>query len=356
MNQPVFKKIKLFVIPIILFMCLFYFLVNALLLSFSKTPTWGKVTYPEYVTSGKVIPISISYKEIIEPTHVFIRTVYQNKNKKYCGQKNYKQPVATIFGSGRKKFTLPFAVSDTVYRIRINIYLDEASLNNKSSIYSTRTFASPPRSSWIPVSHNGLPIEKHKPTFTYILSKGYSQGYWKDFRGDYTFIGWAITFIYALWICILLSYIYRTSFASRTDTVFWWTAFSIILFLAINKQMDLQMLITDIARTAAKEYQLYEIRKPFQIQFISLFATLGFGFITLIIFFINKAHKSLLLASVGISLLFSFLVIRLISHHKTETFFGQSLGYLNLFDVIEISGICVVCSSLLWYCKNHKLL
>jgi hypothetical protein len=206
----------------------------------------------------------------------------------------------------------------------------------------------------IPVSYGGLLLEPERPGLSDIFAKSYHTGYWKSYRGDYSFSGWMVTFFYVLCCFILLFVFFKTSFTSGTDKTFWILIFGIILFLSINKQLDLQMLITDIARTTAKEYHLYETRKLFQIKIISFFTSLGFGAIALLIFFLRKSHKSVFVALGGITAIFLFLFFRLISFHKIEAILREHIGFFTLFDCFELVGIFLVIFSCIWYYKSHK--
>ncbi len=344
-----------FFVPLLFFCaCFFYFIVSTALLSQDRTPTWGTLTYPDYAILGKEIPISISFTNILTPAQVFISIVYRNSEEKYSGEYHYKDFISELSGTGQKSFILPFFASGTVAKIRVRIGLLEIPLDESISIYRTKALAQPLISSWIPVSRDGFPIEKNIYSLSDLFSKGYQTGYWKDKRGDYSFSGWIITFLYVFCFCVLLVFIFKTSFANTVDRVVWCTICGVILLFAINKQLDLQMLITDIARTAAKEYQFYDVRKPFQIRIISLFASLGFSTFILLLYLLRKSHRSIFLAMGGMICLFSFLVLRLISYHKIEVILNRSIGAFNLFGGIEVFGIFLICCSVVWYYKKQS--
>lgn len=330
----------------------FYFILSTVLLSGDTTPKWGEVTHPEYVVLGKDIPISISYSKLPHLAQIFVAISFRNDAKKSEGQHNYDQLVVQISGTGRQDLLLTSYMSEHVDQIKIQVNLLKAPLNGNVSVYLLDKLDNPLVSNWIPVSSDGSPVVKAALSPLRILKKGYQTGYWKTYRGDYSLSGWIITFFYAVCCLSLIIFFLRTSFVTLLDQLFWFGIFGVIVFVSINKQLDLQMLITDVMRTALKEYQLYETRKPFQIRIISLFATLGVGTISFVMYLFRKSHKSMFVALGGIGTIFSFLVLRLISYHKIEALLVQNVGIFTVFDCFEIVGIWMVILSLIWYYKK----
>ena len=133
---------------------------------------------------------------------------------------------------------------------------------------------------------------------------------------------------------------------------------ALIFLLGINKQLDFQMLLTDFAREFVKVKGMYVNRKPFQIQIISIFASIGIGILTFILYTLRFAPKRMWLALVGISILFSFTIIRLISLHNIESFVSKSFLGIRIVDALEISGISIILFSVIlnyFSCKNTTI-
>jgi len=86
---------------------------------------------------------------------------------------------------------------------------------------------------------------------------------WRPEIGDPTVLGWSITIAYAAtaWLC------WRASKRDTTPSVArFWTALAVgLALLCVNKQLDLQTLVTEIARNTAKEQGWYAHRRPVQV-------------------------------------------------------------------------------------------
>ncbi len=345
-------KITLGAITFFVIMIFFYVIVNGFLQSLSGTPVWGSITHPQYILLSEKIPVSVLYKDIISPVQMHIKTIYRNKAGKYYGEKHYKDLIVILRGSGKKTIVLPAIRSDSIaqVRIRVVLFLERASAGDGSR--NLEVFGKPIRSRWISVSGTPLTMDGRSPGVWDIISNGYQTGLWKTNRGDYSFSGWMITFFYICSFVVLLFVAGKSSGVAIRDKVFWHSICAIILFLSINKQLDIQMLFTDIARTAAKEYQVYAIRKPFQIRIISFFASMGISFFIPLMILLRRCHKSIFLATGGVFCLFTFLCLRLVSHHKVEAVFSHSVGIFTYFDFLELLGIFLVSSSAVWYFRT----
>jgi len=346
-------KFKFIAIAFFIGISLFYYILSSFLLSRDNTPTWGTINYPQYILFSKETHISVSYQKIPVPVQVYIKTVYRNKAGSYSGEHQYKNLVkSTLTGSGEKSFVLPAFASDTIAQVRIKVKLLERYPGKNHLKNTLNKFDQPLVSRWIPVLDDAMSVERDHLTLLDTFSKGYQGGFWKDHRGDSSLIGWTITLFYFFCFCCLSVLVFKVSIPHTSDKVFWFTVTGIILFLAINKQLDLQMLVTDIARLVAKDYQVYEIRKPFQIRFISFFASIGFGTIILFILLFHKLHKSIFLASGGLAVLLLFLAFRLLSYHSVEVFMSRPIFGFSLFNILELTGVCMVCFAALWYLRE----
>lgn len=111
---------------------------------------------------------------------------------------------------------------------------------------------------------------------------------WSFTVGDPTFMGWFITLVYLfLAICTLpivlkISSIKNSSRSSyqKWEYFFWYGVTVFLLFLGVNKQLDLQVLFADIIRLLLKESNLYEIRRFIQLILLFGGALLGIIFMT----------------------------------------------------------------------------
>ncbi len=122
-----------------------------------------------------------------------------------------------------------------------------------------------------------------------------------------------------------------------------WLSVAVLLgCLAINKQLDLQSLVTDIARVISRWQGWYEERREYQRWFVGLAIV---GSASLAVWFSVRFRKlwmshGLLLA--GIFFLLTFIVVRAISFHHVDQFLRFRLAGAKMNWVLELSGIFLV--------------
>jgi len=228
------------------------------------------------------------------------------------------------------------------------------------SIYQCKRIGHPLRSEWILVSKDRSTPKNITLSYLDILKIAYQKGYWIQNRGDPTVIGWFITLLYfVVFIVSIYFSIKATRYLSNYRYIWFMYGITALIFLlGINKQLDFQMLLTDFAREFVKVKGMYVNRKPFQIQIISIFASIGIGILTFILYTLRFAPKRMWLALVGISILFSFTIIRLISLHNIESFVSKSFLGVRIVDALEISGISIILFSVIsnyFSCKNTTI-
>jgi hypothetical protein len=177
-----------------------------------------------------------------------------------------------------------------------------------------------------------------------ILGRAYREGHWKDKAGDPTVMGWLITLLYIGTGLLCLS---NTGWRGRkTQSIpyawFWCLAGLTVLFLGINKQLDLQMLLADVGRTYARTMGWYRTRKPVQIRAVALGASLSLALLGVVLYHLRKAPRSTWCAGGGLILLVGFVTVHLVSLHHLEQLLRRSVAGLSLGNLLEIGAILVV--------------
>lgn len=122
------------------------------------------------------------------------------------------------------------------------------------------------------------------------------------------------------------------------DRNFWLAVCFAMTFLALNKQLDLQVLITDLGREWAVRNGLYQQRRVFQTAFmaaVSLGALVG----GLLLWFATRGRSaSLRLAFAGLALCSSYIVVRAASFHHTDVLLRSTIGGGRWNWAIEWAG------------------
>ncbi|WP_131655679.1 hypothetical protein [Methylocucumis oryzae] len=112
-----------------------------------------------------------------------------------------------------------------------------------------------------------------------------------------------------------------------------------MLALGINKQMDLQSLLTAVARYFAKEQGWYEQRRQFQLLFIKSVLASATLTIVFLIWYMRDALKNNALAICGICFLAAFIAIRASSFHHVDIFINTTVLNVRFNWIMELSGI-----------------
>jgi len=176
---------------------------------------------------------------------------------------------------------------------------------------------------------------------------------WRPGIGDPTFAGWLTVVLYLL--ASVLCY-RRVGTAKRLEAksgpgaqqFFWFLLALAMFFLAINKQLDLQTLLTEIGRDVADSQGWYEDRRPIQRLFVFGVAVTGGVALIGVLWWQRRFWRSQWLTSLGLVSLLTFVLIRASSFHHVDAFLGSSLGGLRMNWIFEIGGIlCIIVGSLI---------
>jgi hypothetical protein len=126
------------------------------------------------------------------------------------------------------------------------------------------------------------------------------------------------------------------------ERVFWATAAVVMLFLAVNKQLDLQSLVTTIGRCHAQLVGWYDIRRSVQRAFILAVGAggvLALGLFTLLLRgILGRVWPALL----GLGFVCVFVVMRAASFHHFDVLIGQTALGLRVNWLLELPGPVLV--------------
>lgn len=169
---------------------------------------------------------------------------------------------------------------------------------------------------------------------------------WTPSIGDPTFMGWFTVFayFYCFYKCLMvLKYNDRIFIAPiPRQHVLWVGIATVMFFLGINKQLDLQTFFTASARYFAMEQGWYENRRLYQKAFIISIAIAGLCIMAALFAMYYKIIRIHLFAIVGMCVLIVFVLIRALSFHNVDHFLGASLMGFKANWLFELSGITLV--------------
>ena len=123
---------------------------------------------------------------------------------------------------------------------------------------------------------------------------------------------------------------------------FWFALCGVLVFLGINKQLDLQSCFTQVGRDMAKSEGWYENRRVVQVIFVLGMALLGVITIAAAYWYIHSAWRRYRFAFFGIVFLVTFVIIRAASCHHIDIFLRSGLGSFQFNHILELGGIIFI--------------
>lgn len=174
------------------------------------------------------------------------------------------------------------------------------------------------------------------------LTCAFSQ--WSPGLGDNTFMGWLTVAVYAL--AVVASVAAARAMAadplSRRERLFWGVAAAVMLFLAVNKQLDLQTLLTMIGRCHAQLAGWYDDRRAVQKLFILAVAGGGVLSLGVLALMLRGILGRVWAALLGLGFVCVFVVIRAASFHHVDLLIsGTALG-VRINWLLELPGPLLV--------------
>ncbi|MCC6795745.1 MAG: hypothetical protein IT366_11565 [Candidatus Hydrogenedentes bacterium] len=173
----------------------------------------------------------------------------------------------------------------------------------------------------------------------------YTNGEWHPGINDPTVFGWVIAAEYVIGAAVCgINAGQAVHAASRR---FWITLSGVMLLLGINKQLDFQTFVWLEGRKIARYQGWYEDRIWAQGALSIAIALSGIVFIYLLVRLSRYERIEARVTMLGMVLLCVFVLVRSISYHPVDVFFGTVYGGWKLHRIIEMAGVCTVLVSAL---------
>jgi hypothetical protein len=175
-----------------------------------------------------------------------------------------------------------------------------------------------------------------------LWSLEYLAGSWRPEIGDPSFMGWFTVAAYVA--CAIMAFLAARSRpgGERRSYSFWSLVSLLMLLMAINKQLDLQSLLTEMGRQVARHQGWMEQRRTVQFWFIVCFGALSLAGFAGFVFAVRDLFKRFLLAFIGLFFLLSFIIIRAAGFHHFDEVLDARLLDLKMNWILELGGIFTV--------------
>lgn len=169
--------------------------------------------------------------------------------------------------------------------------------------------------------------------------------HWRPTIGDPSAMGWFTVFAYGLTAFVAWLAARRAKNApglAGGSRGLWLLVSALMSFLCLNKQLDLQSLITDIGRVFAWHQGWYQERREYQRWFV-LAAVAGSGLVALLVLacFWKFWFRHWLLG-IGLAFLLTFIVVRAISFHHFDSILKHEVGGMKMNWILELGGIALI--------------
>lgn len=195
---------------------------------------------------------------------------------------------------------------------------------------------------------------------------------WSPTIGDPSIMGWVTVVAYfaTAWLCIrafkaekrgparpLLASVaallrvmrkhWPSPPAPARRAALWLVLAAIMIALGINKQLDLQTLVTELGRQAAYVGGWYEERRVVQGIFVAAIA-LGGALGLLVLWWLTRGQlRDFRLTLGGLALLVCFVVIRAASFHAVDQLIDVRALGIRMNCVLELGGIAVMATGVI---------
>jgi hypothetical protein len=164
---------------------------------------------------------------------------------------------------------------------------------------------------------------------------------WHPGIGDPSAIGWITVLAYVV-AALLCAGAHRCEAETRPPRFFWLAVATLLVLLGINKQLDLQSLLTQVMRDRAKAHGWYERRREFQALFIFAIAAVGAASFAALPYVMRHQPSARNIALAGLVFLYCFILVRASSFHHVDWALSRTIFCVRLNWILEIGGIVTV--------------
>jgi hypothetical protein len=163
---------------------------------------------------------------------------------------------------------------------------------------------------------------------------------------DPTFLGWLTTggYFAAAALCVLAGQAYGCEKGRRSKALrnLWVVVAIGLIALAINKQLDLQTLLTDRLRDAAERGGWYARRRMLQVAFVLVAVIAAAGGLWLIMRTLGWRWREHWLLLAGLAAMCVYLLLRVADIERVGEMTGMPLAAENARTIIEWTGLALI--------------
>lgn len=170
-------------------------------------------------------------------------------------------------------------------------------------------------------------------------------------RGDTGLMGWGITLAYGVTVVVLCLCWVR---APRSERRFWCVLVFALGFLALNKQLDLQVLLNAYGRCVAKSQGWFDARRAVQAAFVAVFLLVLLMLLGRGLWVIWPKRRQMAGLIAGIFVLCLFVAARAMSIQHVDAAVGISVDLSRIKNLLELTGVCLIAANGLILLRNAR--
>lgn len=169
-----------------------------------------------------------------------------------------------------------------------------------------------------------------------------------SFESHDPFWAWFIVGMYLLaaFLCLRAFFCSQRSLfpdiIKKKSRIFWAFLFIIMLFLACNKQLDIQTYITAVGREVAHAQGWYEQRRTIQKEVVITLILISLLFLFYMFYMVYNLPTANKIAMIGALFTFAFIGMRALSFHHVDHYVGRVILGVKMHVLIEICGGVIV--------------
>lgn len=182
-------------------------------------------------------------------------------------------------------------------------------------------------------------------------------GRWEPGISDQGSLAWAtvVSYFVAALLCASLAWRVRRCNGDVREFVWWSSLSTTLVVLGINKQLDLQTLLTQVGRHFARSQGWYEQRRVVQEWFVIGIAFGGLCVLVLLAWLFRGSLWRNALALVGFVFLACFVVIRAASFHHVDVLLGVRVQHVPLHAMLELIGTSCIAIAALFFRADQRV-
>ena len=185
-------------------------------------------------------------------------------------------------------------------------------------------------------------------------------GRWSPGIGDPTPAGWLATVAYfaAAYSCWAaarrIKPEYRRAPSLRREWKLWRTLSALLAVLGLNKQLDLQSALTELARMLARSGGWYEQRRGVQLAFVAAIALAALLAGAAALWTTRRTSPPIRFAVVGFGALLGFVVARAASFHHVDVAISHDWLGLRVSSLVELAGLALLIAAARWQARQLR--